>query len=265
MAVQKFDHETTGEMMREIVGNAIRAQVPPGCAPAGPGAISAWVAGVPAPQGSKKAITRRGGFGRPVLVESSTKVRPWRQDVRAAFAGDRDEPGGFAIPLAFGKDQPVVVKIVFVMPRTKAMRNRPSADFPMVQKPDVDKLQRAVLDALTSAGVYRDDSQVVACYGFKRRAEPGEATGAMIHVEPYREADALPTGVVTGSTLRRDPDGQITVTTAVEGTSVAQAAEGFERFSRMLNESVADTRVVHQLSCPARVRFLPCTCGTETP
>lgn len=165
-----------------------RWMVPPGCEPAGPGAVSAWVAGVPAPQGSKKVITRRGGFGRPILVESSAKVKPWRQDVREAFldASCGATNGTHAETRVFTSGTPLIVKIVFVLPRTKAMRNRPSADFPMVQKPDVDKLMRAVLDALTSAGVYADDSQVVACYGFKRRAEPGETTGAMIHVEPWQ-------------------------------------------------------------------------------
>lgn len=175
----------------KTTGDATRMQVPPGCLPAGPGAVSAWVAGVPAPQGSKRPLGRQGGFGRHIMIESSTKVKPWRADVRQAFldalAGITSATGGgegmAAVAFPAG---PVSVKIVFVLPRTKAMRNRPSGDFPMVQKPDLDKLERAVLDALKSAGVYADDSQVVGLHGFKRRAEPGEPTGAMIHVEPWR-------------------------------------------------------------------------------
>lgn len=179
-------------------------EVPPGCEPAGPGAISAWVAGVPAPQGSKRAF----GAGRPGgkirMVESSTRVKPWREDVRQAFRekleGLTSATGGAASMAAQAfPEGPVVVKIVFVMPRTKAMRNRPSADFPMVQKPDTDKLARAVLDALTSAGVYADDGQVVALHAFKRRAEPGEPTGAMIHIEPYRPRSQHCTGCRTGN------------------------------------------------------------------
>lgn len=227
-----------------------RAMVPPGTSPASREAVSAWVAGVPAPQGSKRPLGRRGGFGKAIMIEQSKRVAPWRQDVREAF-----------LPLGFGERQtgqarlntgPLVVKIVFVMPRTKAMRNRPSADFPMVQKPDVDKLCRAVLDALTSAGVYADDSQVVACYGFKRRAEPGEPTGAMIHVEPFVASTLPPEGVPVpmGTVVRhrvscpastRDVpcvcEAESVAGPLVEGITAEQAARGFERFSRLLGEA----------------------------
>jgi crossover junction endodeoxyribonuclease RusA len=164
-------------------GRPVHSLVPPGCQPAGPGAISVWVAGVPAPQGSKRSLGRQGGFGKHIMIESSKKVAPWREDVRQAFLAYLNSPQCVPWPVAL-TPPPLVVKIVFVLPRTKAMRDRPSADFPMVQKPDLDKLGRAVLDALKSAGVYKDDSQVVTLLGHKRRAEPGEPTGAMIHIEP---------------------------------------------------------------------------------
>jgi crossover junction endodeoxyribonuclease RusA len=175
MATNKINNDR--EMLDRAIAKTGRSMVPPGCEPAGPGAISVWVAGTPAPQGSKRAL----GAGRPGgkirMIESSKKVKPWREDVRQGFlnGGHRE--------VNFAKDVPVVVKIVFVLPRTVAMRQRPSLDYPMVQKPDVDKLGRAVLDALKSAGVYADDSQVVTLLSHKRRAEPGEPTGAMIHIE----------------------------------------------------------------------------------
>lgn len=177
MATNKIDN-LKADYERNGVFGSRRSMVPPGCQPAGPGAISVWVAGVPAPQGSKRPLGRQGGFGKHIMIESSTKVKPWREDVRQAFLnwGHRE--------VNFAKDMPVIVKIVFVLPRTKAMRDRPAADFPMVQKPDLDKLGRAVLDALTSAGVFADDSQVVTLLSHKRRAEQGEPTGAMIHIEP---------------------------------------------------------------------------------
>jgi crossover junction endodeoxyribonuclease RusA len=158
--------------------------VPPGCQPAGPGAISVWVAGVPAPQGSKRPLGRQGGFGKHIMIESSKKVAPWREDVRQAFLARHTDAHRVCWQDRQDSLGPVIVKIVFVLPRTKAMRDRPAGDFPMVQKPDLDKLGRAVLDALKSAGVYADDSQVVTLLGHKRRAEPGEPTGAMIHIEP---------------------------------------------------------------------------------
>lgn len=153
-----------------------RAMVPPGCEPAGPGAISAWVAGRPAPQGSKTYLGRRGGRG--VLVESSKAVKPWRADVREAFmslapVGEEALPSHVAL----------VVKIVFVMPRP-ASTPKTRATPPAVKRPDLDKLVRAVLDAIGSAGVWADDSQVVTVHAHKRVAELGEPTGAMIHIEP---------------------------------------------------------------------------------
>jgi crossover junction endodeoxyribonuclease RusA len=174
---QQQEHEMAEKMINEYApknGMYGPSMVPPGCEPAGPGAISVWVAGVPAPQGSKRAY----GAGRPGgkirLVESSKRVKPWREDVRQAFLNHHT--------WALGGSVALVVKVVFVMPRPKATP-KTRATPPAVKKPDLDKLERAVLDALTSAGVYADDSQVVALYGYKRLAELGEPTGAMIHIE----------------------------------------------------------------------------------
>jgi crossover junction endodeoxyribonuclease RusA len=184
MAENKINNESVGARFAETLDRAV--MVPPGCAPAGPGAVSCWVAGVPAPQGSKRALGRRGGFGKVVMVESSKQVKPWREKVRQAFLA---RPHGASVLTSFPKGTPVIVKIVFVLPRTVAMKLKSSVECPMVQKPDVDKLARAVLDAISRpkdgrwAGVYADDSQVVACYAYKRRGEPGETPGAMIHVE----------------------------------------------------------------------------------
>lgn len=156
-----------------------RGAVPPGCQPAGPGAVSAWVPGTPAPQGSKRYLGAAKPGGRMRAVESSKNLPVWRADVRAAFKDRGVTPG----MMAFAPYQPVMVKIVFVMPRpvaTPKTRPTPAA----VKKPDIDKLERAVLDALTSAGLWGDDAQVVTVHKHKRIAELGEPTGAMIHVEP---------------------------------------------------------------------------------
>ena len=126
------------------------------------------VRGNPAPQGSKSAF-RRGS--RVVLVETSKRLPRWREAVQtAALTHLTPIPAGV----------PVRVEIVFVMPRTKAMGNRPAP--PMVQRPDADKLARAVLDGLTGPA-FADDSQVVRLVVDKRRADPGEEPGARINVE----------------------------------------------------------------------------------
>jgi Holliday junction resolvase RusA-like endonuclease len=127
--------------------------------------LERFVAGTPAPQGSKRFLGVRGGHA--VLVESSRALGSWRADVRAAFTGAGTIAG------------PVVVEVVFRLPRpaSVSVKRRP---LPTV-RPDVDKLCRAVLDALTSAGVYGDDAQVVRLVASKEYVTPG-LQGALVRV-----------------------------------------------------------------------------------
>lgn len=138
--------------------------------------LKLWIPGVPAPQGSKRAFRHR---GRVVLVESSRKLPAWRHLVATVAAADCPQPIAGA----------VAVQLVFVMPRTKAMRNRPAP--PMTQRPDIDKLTRAALDGLTGP-VLVDDSHVVEIHVVKRRARPAEPTGMRVTVRPV-EATEPPT------------------------------------------------------------------------
>ena len=113
-----------------------------------------YAEGVPAPQGSKTHV----GGGR--LIESSRQVGLWRDAVRrAAVEAMADRP-----PI----DGPVYLVQVFALPRPKShygtgrnsgrvKRGAPSR--PPV-RPDLDKLARAVGDALTGV-CYHDDAQVV--------------------------------------------------------------------------------------------------------
>lgn len=112
------------------------------------------VNGRPAPQGSKKYV----GNGR--YVESSKYLVPWRKAVREAavanFVGD---------PWA----TPVRVRIVFRMAKPQKPK---FADFPAT-KPDIDKLVRSCLDAVTGV-CFVDDSLVVSVEADKVFAdEPG--------------------------------------------------------------------------------------------
>jgi len=127
-------------------------------------ALALTVYGIPGPQGSKRHV------GGGVLVESSKAVGPWRTNV-AWWAAQKFT----GAPL----DGPIVVEIDFVMPRPAATPKRRTP--PAVKKPDVDKLARAVLDALTSV-VWRDDSQIVDMHVRKRLAELDEQPGAHIRI-----------------------------------------------------------------------------------
>lgn len=120
-----------------------------------------WIPGKPAPQGSKRHL------GNGIMVESSKSVKPWRVDV--AWAARE----AFLHPL----DGPVRLELGFVMPRPKSApkRSTPAA----VKRPDLDKLSRAVLDAITGV-VVADDSQIVHLVATKRIAELDEPTGVML-------------------------------------------------------------------------------------
>lgn len=141
-------------------------------------AVNLFVAGHPAPQGSKRHV------GNGVMVESSKRVAPWRQDIREAFLLN-GEP-----IVQFGPDQAVTVRLAFVMPRPKKLTAK-RATPPHTSRPDVDKLLRAVLDALGSANIWGDDAQVVSQFALKRYAEPGETPGCHVQVQPYIELEPL--------------------------------------------------------------------------
>lgn len=116
------------------------------------------VAGIPAPQGSKRHV----GGGR--MVEASRAVGPWREAVRAetqrAVEADphSDEATGY------GFAGPVAVKLWFRLPRPKSA---PRSVIWPAKRPDLDKLCRAVLDGLTDGGAFADDGQVVALDAMK--------------------------------------------------------------------------------------------------
>ena len=126
-------------------------------------AVSFFVPGDPAPQGSKRHV------GNGIMLESSKFVGPWRLTIgwhaREAMRGGQPFEGAVAVVLAF------------VMRRPK----RAAEDALAIKRPDVDKLARAALDAL-SAICFSDDAQVVDLHAHKRLAKPGEQAGVAITV-----------------------------------------------------------------------------------
>lgn len=159
--------------------------------------VRVFVEGRPVPQGSMKARAliqpcqrctstswcgdrgaciplrdERGAFlggKRPqgtVYHSSDADVREWRAAIRAALL-----PHKALLPVV----GPVEVLAVFAVHRPVNHRGRPrggQAVGPMIQAgverprptvtPDIDKVLRAVLDALTEARAYDDDAQVVS-------------------------------------------------------------------------------------------------------
>jgi len=78
----------------------------------------------------------------------------------------------------------VELQLVFYLdrPSTISRKKRPHPIVP----PDIDKLVRGVGDALSDAGVWGDDSQVVKLVAFKRYAD-SHNTGVFISVETLHE------------------------------------------------------------------------------
>ena len=122
-----------------------------------------FVPGTPAPQGSKRHV----GNGR--LIEMSKTLGPWRERVALAV-----HQAGWQ-PLA----GPVAVDLTFVMPRPKSAPKRSTP--PATKRPDIDKLTRAILDAVTGIALV-DDAQVVELHANKRLADPGCQPGVWITV-----------------------------------------------------------------------------------
>jgi Holliday junction resolvase RusA-like endonuclease len=127
------------------------------------------VFGEAAPQGSKKAYVVK---GRAVLVESSSKVKPWRASV-AASAHEAAHSSGW-----LKTDGPVAVEVTFWLKRPASVK-RPLPE----RKPDIDKLLRGVLDGISDSGaVWADDARVVDVTARKRYAD--DFVGASITVTP---------------------------------------------------------------------------------
>jgi len=124
------------------------------------------VEGIPAPQGSKRHV----GGGR--MIEVSKRLKPWRHSVAVAT---RAVVRGHA-PF----DGAVDICLQFVMPRPLALAKRLPTP-PAVKRPDIDKIARACLDAITGIAIC-DDSQVVTLRATKRIAELGERPGVVIEV-----------------------------------------------------------------------------------
>ena len=118
-------------------------------------ALDFHVPGAPAPQGSKRQVN--GHF-----IEANKRTRPWRALVRDAAEEAKEAQNVITFT------GPVGAYLTFFKARPKAHyytgKNaevlREDAPFYVTTKPDVDKLTRAIFDALTDAQVFRDDSQV---------------------------------------------------------------------------------------------------------
>jgi Holliday junction resolvase RusA-like endonuclease len=136
------------------------------------------VVGVPQPQGSKTPM-RNQHTGKIAMIEgrgpeAQQAFKSWRAataDVARAWLAAHPAP-----PL----DEPLKITIAF---RFAPVKSDPYRTLHATM-PDVDKLSRAVLDALVSGGLLADDARVCRLTAEKRYAGEGESVGASIEVVP---------------------------------------------------------------------------------
>ncbi len=122
------------------------------------------VIGVPAPQGSKRAMVNR-HTGRASLVESSARHKDWRALVSLTAAENRPASlltGGLNLAAVFRFARPASHYGSGKNERTL----KPSAPRG-ISKPDLSKLVRSVEDAMTGI-VYHDDSQIQSYNGTRK-------------------------------------------------------------------------------------------------
>lgn len=130
------------------------------------------VPGQAVPQGSKDATLNK-HTGRVVLFDANMKeLRAWRKAVATTAADARNRQ------LRPVYDGPVAVSINFVLRRPASASKTRLA----LTKPDIDKLQRAILDAITGV-VITNDSRVVDSRVRKRLTRPGEKPHTDVLIE----------------------------------------------------------------------------------
>jgi Holliday junction resolvase RusA-like endonuclease len=140
------------------------APAPAGAAPAD---LIITVHGSPAPQGSKRHV------GGGVMIEMSKRVKPWRQDVKAAALTALELHGATVGGVQLHRpplDGPLAVSMVFTVRDRPAGKPtwRPAGErwaktlmWRPASTPDLSKLLRSTEDALTDARAWKDDARVV--------------------------------------------------------------------------------------------------------
>ena len=116
-----------------------------------------------------------------LVNDNDAVLKPWRELVDWAARGAMKAEG---LPRFEG---PCSVSLGFWLPRPASHYRRDgelkasAPRWPAV-KPDIDKLERAVFDSLTSAGVWADDSRAVVVSKFKRYESAALGAGVEVLV-----------------------------------------------------------------------------------
>lgn len=159
-------------------------------------AITFEIQGMPTPQGSKKAWVNRATGRAQMREQTGERLSTWRQDVKASaynfIAG--------ITPQWRPIDRPVRVTVEFRFLRPKAhfrtgrnahMLRDNAPDFPTSRTTgDIEKLVRATHDAITSSGLWADDSLVAQLTASKSYVTDPSRVGATFTVCPAAQPAA---------------------------------------------------------------------------
>jgi len=133
--------------------------------------------GIAQPKGNHRAFFRP-GMKAPLITDSNRSAKSWAQLVAQDASRALAETQGATLELG-----PVKLTAIFFLPRPKKLQKAKHALADHTKKPDLDKLLRSILDALTGV-LWLDDSQVVELSASKRYAELARPPHVSVWVEP---------------------------------------------------------------------------------
>jgi len=139
-----------------------------------------WVPGDPVTKGSVKTITDK-KTGKGIVIPDNKRTKPWQRavsDVAALHWGGAEFWTG-----------PVALVLNFSLPFSRQANYEGQWH---VEKFDIDKLARAILDALTKV-VYKDDAQVAmlsTCKSYSRDSGVKIEAWQLEEVENYAKSKA---------------------------------------------------------------------------
>jgi len=130
--------------------------------------LSFFVSGTPIPKGSTRSFVIN---GRAVTTNANRNTKDWQLRIaHEAQANIGDWPPNYG--------GAVIINCSFLMPRPKTLKK---SIIHHTKRPDLDKLQRAVLDGITGI-LIKDDSQVIQITARKYYADDPEPTGLYIEI-----------------------------------------------------------------------------------
>ena len=136
--------------------------------------ITVIVPGLAQSQGSKRYV------GNGIMIDASKDLKAWRDRIAVALAEQVDDTwnpiSAYQVRMAFMFQRPM-------SHYTGKNALKSGAPLFKITRPDIDKIVRAVLDAGTQSGVWRDDSQVWSIDAIKGYVEGPHRTEITIHSE----------------------------------------------------------------------------------